>query len=102
MLKSNFLNVYENDLKQNRKFVSVSMNRTSFEYSRESALIFVGGVPRSGTTLMRALLDTNADVRCGEETRVILKILDSHDCWIKAVNDTVMLEEAGVDTDIMN
>ena len=87
---------------KNRQFVSVSTNGTIFEYSRESQLIFVGGVPRSGTTLMRVLLDAHADVRCGEETRIIPKLLDAHTRWRKAVNDTVMLEEAGVDTDIMN
>jgi len=85
-----------------KKFVSTSHDGTVFEYSRESPLIFVGGVPRSGTTLMRALLDTHPDVRCGEETRIIPKILDGHQRWRKSVNDTMMLEEAGVSREIMN
>lgn len=34
-----------------------------FEYNREMPLIFIGGVPRSGTTLMRAMLDAHPDVR---------------------------------------
>merc|ERR1711935_105157 len=38
-------------------------------------LIWVGGMPRSGTTLMRAILDVHPDVRCGEETRVIPRVL---------------------------
>ena len=42
-----------------------------YEYDRQSPLIFIGGVPRSGTTLMRAMLDAHEDVRCGEETRVV-------------------------------
>ena len=41
-----------------------------FTYDRSMPLIFVGGMPRSGTTLMRAMLDAHPDVRCGEETRV--------------------------------
>ena len=32
-------------------------------------------MPRSGTTLMRAILDVHPDVRCGEETRVIPRVL---------------------------
>jgi hypothetical protein len=48
---------------------------TLFEYDRSSPIIFIGGVPRSGTTLMRAMLDAHPDVRCGEETRVVPRIL---------------------------
>merc|ERR1719476_510620 len=49
----------------------ISSDGTLFEYDRQSPLIFIGGVPRSGTTLMRAMLDAHPDVRCGEETRVV-------------------------------
>jgi protein-tyrosine sulfotransferase len=38
-------------------------------------IIFVGGFPRSGTTLMRVLLDTHPEIRCGQETHVIPKLL---------------------------
>jgi len=38
-------------------------------------IIWVGGMPRSGTTLMRAILDVHPDVRCGEETRVIPRVM---------------------------
>ena len=44
-------------------------------YDRQSPLVFIGGVPRSGTTLMRAMLDAHPEVRCGEETRVVPRIL---------------------------
>ena len=32
-------------------------------------IVFIGGSPRSGTTLMRVMLDAHPSVRCGEETR---------------------------------
>ena len=44
-------------------------------YRRDLPLIWIGGVPRSGTALVRAMLDAHYDVRCGEETRVIPRIL---------------------------
>ena len=58
-------------------------NCTHKEYQRiewpdvddKHPLIWVGGMPRSGTTLMRAILDVHPDVRCGEETRVIPRVL---------------------------
>ena len=44
-----------------------SLNSKSdiFSYNRNTPLIFVGGVPRSGTTLMRVMLDAHPEVRCG-------------------------------------
>lgn len=38
-------------------------------------IIFIGGHPRSGTTLMRSMLDAHSWVRCGEETRILPNIL---------------------------
>ena len=53
------------------------------EYSSaEHPFIFIGGHPRSGTTLMRALLDSHSWVRCGEETRLVPRILKMRDDWI--------------------
>lgn len=47
-------------------------------------IIFIGGMPRSGTTLMRAILDSHPLVRCGEETRVIPRILSMRGSWKKS------------------
>jgi protein-tyrosine sulfotransferase len=44
-------------------------------FNRSEPIIFVGGVPRSGTTLMRCMLDAHPLIRCGEETRLIPRIL---------------------------
>ena len=44
-------------------------------FNRSDPIIFVGGVPRSGTTLMRCMLDAHPLIRCGEETRLIPRIL---------------------------
>jgi len=38
-------------------------DRKTYTYDRYMPLIFIGGVPRSGTTLMRAMLDAHPDVR---------------------------------------
>lgn len=41
----------------------IGNDRKIYEYNRQMPLIFIGGVPRSGTTLMRAMLDAHPDVR---------------------------------------
>ncbi len=59
---------------------------SSNEYSSKQnpPVIFIGGMPRSGTTLMRAILDSHPRVRCGEETRVIPRILSMRASWKKS------------------
>lgn len=67
-----------------------------YPYHRNMPLIFIGGVPRSGTTLMRAMLDAHPEIRCGQETRVIPRILQLRSHWIKSEKESVRLEEAGI------
>lgn len=43
--------------------VEGSSGDKSYRYHRNMPLIFIGGVPRSGTTLMRAMLDAHPEVR---------------------------------------
>ncbi|PAV89072.1 hypothetical protein WR25_08928 [Diploscapter pachys] len=50
-------------------------------FGNDEALIFVGGIPRSGTTLMRAMLDAHKDIRCGGETHIIPAFLSFMGSW---------------------
>ena len=67
---------------------------------RNMPLIFIGGVPRSGTTLARAMLDAHPLVRCGEETRVIPRILSLRSHWKKSAKETLRLNEAGMTDEV--
>ncbi|XP_051972111.1 protein-tyrosine sulfotransferase 2-like [Xyrauchen texanus] len=71
-------------------------NQTQYPYNQHTPVVFVGGVPRSGTTLMRAMLDAHPDIRCGEETRVIPRLLSLRQSWARQAKERWALEEEGV------
>lgn len=58
-----------------------SENRTHLYHSQTHPFIFIGGHPRSGTTLVRAMLDAHPWVRCGEETRILPQVLTLRRTW---------------------
>ncbi|NXR96952.1 TPST2 sulfotransferase, partial [Hypocryptadius cinnamomeus] len=70
--------------------------------SKDMPLIFIGGVPRSGTTLMRAMLDAHPEVRCGEETRIIPRVLAMRQAWSKSGREKMRLDEAGVTDQVLD
>ena len=80
----------------------VSDDHQSYVYDRSMPLIFIGGMPRSGTTLMRAMLDAHPDVRCGEETRVIPRLLGLKTQWQKSEKESKRLQEAGLSNDVLS
>lgn len=59
-------------------------------------------MPRSGTTLMRAMLDSHPEVRCGEETRVIPRILGMRSHWERSELEKKRLVEAGITGDVLD
>lgn len=85
-----------------KKNYVVGSDQQVYSYDRYMPLIFIGGVPRSGTTLMRAMLDAHPDVRCGQETRVIPRILQMRQHWMKSKKETLRLHEAGVHDEVLD
>lgn len=75
---------------------------STYRYSRNIPLFFIGGMPRSGTTLLRVMMDSHPDVRCGGETRVIPRILNDRNMWMRGPIEKKRLHEAGVTPDVLD
>ena len=80
----------------------MSDGRHTYPYDRQMPLIFIGGMPRSGTTLMRVMLDAHPEVRCGEETRVIPRLLGLKTQWQKSEKESKRLIEAGLTDEVLS
>jgi protein-tyrosine sulfotransferase len=74
----------------------------AYGYDKNLPVIFVGGVPRSGTTLMRAVLDAHPSIRCGEETRVLPRILGLKGQWYGSQREKDRLANAGISEDVLD
>jgi len=70
--------------------------------SQHHPFIFIGGHPRSGTTLLRAILDSHPLVRCGEETRTIPRILQLRENWYATDNEIHRLAQGGVTKSVID
>ena len=71
------------------------------KYKKEEPIIWVTGHPRSGTTLMRAMLDAHPEIRCGEETHIIPRILGTHSQMMQSDMRMGRLTEANIDSSVL-
>lgn len=51
---------------------------------------------------MRVMLDAHNAVRCGEETRVIPRLLAMRATWSRSVKERIRLDEAGVTDQVLD
>lgn len=68
---------------------------------RKLPIIFIGGYGRSGTTLMRAILDVHPNIRCGPETKIIPRMLNFLNTYLKPMGVRHDLNEAGIDQSLI-
>jgi hypothetical protein len=76
---NDYLKTRQRNEEQQQQLSNVDCSQNKYNFTRP--IIFIGGMPRSGTTLMRVILDSHPKVRCGEETRVIPRILMMRSSW---------------------
>lgn len=83
------------------KFSRPRVHSVSREVTRDAPIVFVGGHPRSGTTLMRVLLDAHPSFHCGQETHIIPDLLTLRRKYSRGRNSN-RLREAGLDLEVTN
>jgi len=66
----------------------------------EPEYIFIGGAGRSGTTLLRAMLDAHPRIRCGPELKIIPDLCQMRLGWTKSLGPE--LEAAGAQPDVLD
>ena len=71
-------------------------------YNSSSQILFIGGVPKSGTTLMRVLLDIHPGVRCGPETHVVIDVLKLRYEWANFGHLKKRNDAAGITHEIID
>ena len=68
----------------------------------DSGPLCTGGVPKSGTTLMRVLLTSHPGVRCGPESHVIIDLLKLRYEWANFPALKSRNEAAGITQQIID
>ncbi len=86
----------------NQLYTVTDIENRIFTYSKESRFIWIGGIPRSGTTLMRVLLDTHPQVRCGPETHILIDLLTELNKLLANKTTKLRLAGAGIKESILN
>ena len=85
-----------------RVFAVNNANHKTHEYTRLSPIVWIGGVPSSGTTLMRVILGTHPSLRCGPETALIPYILTMHATLNASSADIAFIRGAGMSDHVVN
>ena len=73
--QSQLIHPAETKLNDNKNAEEDQSTNLFYQKLYNAPLIFIGGYARSGTTLMRAILDVHPLVSCGPETKIIPEIL---------------------------
>eukprot|EP00742_Colponemidia_sp_Colp-10_P013390 GILJ01015124.1.p1 GENE.GILJ01015124.1~~GILJ01015124.1.p1 ORF type:complete len:387 (+),score=41.34 GILJ01015124.1:50-1210(+) len=81
-----------------------SQERMSLEVdlNKQKRIVFIGGCPRSGTTLMRTMLDSHSTIACGPETRVIPRVLGLYKNWVTHPSELRRLLDDGVTENVLH
>jgi len=73
-----------------------TVEHDGFTYTKDHPIVWIGGYPRSGTTLMRVLMEMGGNIRCGPETHIIPRMLAR---WEQGRN-TARMNDSGVNPDL--
>ena len=66
-----------NQLSHIEGFGQVNIDRVDFQ-NVATPLVWIGGIPKSGSSLVQSMLNLHTGIRCLNETRVLTRVLSMH------------------------
>ena len=73
-----------------------------FTYNERSPMVLITGFPGSGMNLLKSILNKNEKVYCGDDTMLIMSMLQHRNELSKSVNEIKRLKEAKITSDILD
>lgn len=73
-----------------------------FTFNHKSPLVLITGFPGSGMSLLKNIFNANQNVHCGDDTMLIMRMLQHRNELSKSVNEIKRLQEAKITSDILD
>ncbi len=94
--------IFHEPFSRSNDFSFASEYPIDLNFIRNASLIFIGGFGRSGTTLVRAILDVHPNIYCGAESKILPSMLSFITGYLSKRNVIADLAAANISTRLID